>query len=259
MLRRRAPRLMCRVGSHAATVESGPNRPLSGSQRSANGRRGRSHAAHTAGTPGSRTRPVTGDTNVTMLEFRILGPLEVGSRVGSALARRPEAARAPRALLIRANEVVSTDRLIEDLWGESPAADGGDVAPELRLAAPQGPRAGAARHAAARVRARGRSARRSTLARFERLLRDARERASAERACEPAREALALWRGRAARGLRLRAVRAERDRAARGAAPGRARGADRRGARAGPTRGARRRARGARRASIRCASGFAGS
>jgi DNA-binding SARP family transcriptional activator len=55
-----------------------------------------------------------------VLEFRILGPLEVGSN-GNPLPLGGLKQRALlAALLVRANEVVSTDRLIEDLWGESP-------------------------------------------------------------------------------------------------------------------------------------------
>src|SRR6476620_2132112 len=50
------------------------------------------------------------------MEFRILGPLEVVD------ADRPLAlgGERQRALLTRANEVVSTDRLIDELWGMRP-------------------------------------------------------------------------------------------------------------------------------------------
>jgi DNA-binding SARP family transcriptional activator len=54
------------------------------------------------------------------VEFRVLGPLEViddGRAVPLGGARQ----RALLAILLtRANEVVSTDRLIDDLWGDSP-------------------------------------------------------------------------------------------------------------------------------------------
>ncbi|HEX6020474.1 MAG TPA: BTAD domain-containing putative transcriptional regulator, partial [Solirubrobacter sp.] len=54
------------------------------------------------------------------MEFRILGPLEV-----SANGRRVEIGGRKRrallaSLLLHANEVVSADRLIDELWGESP-------------------------------------------------------------------------------------------------------------------------------------------
>jgi DNA-binding SARP family transcriptional activator len=54
------------------------------------------------------------------MEFGILGPLEV--RDGSVLVRVPGVKeRALLAdLLVHAGRVVSTDRLVEDLWGEEP-------------------------------------------------------------------------------------------------------------------------------------------
>ena len=55
-----------------------------------------------------------------MLEFRILGPLEV-LRDGVAL---PLAGRNQRALLalllLHARETLSTERLVDHLWGEHP-------------------------------------------------------------------------------------------------------------------------------------------
>jgi DNA-binding SARP family transcriptional activator len=59
----------------------------------------------------------------TNVEFRILGPLEVVER-GRALTLGGPRQRALLALLLtRANEVVSTDRLIDELWGaEAPNA-----------------------------------------------------------------------------------------------------------------------------------------
>ena len=52
------------------------------------------------------------------MEFRILGPLEVVEQ-GRSLALGGARQRALLALLLtRANEVVSTDRLIDELWGE---------------------------------------------------------------------------------------------------------------------------------------------
>jgi predicted ATPase/DNA-binding SARP family transcriptional activator len=57
------------------------------------------------------------------MEFRLLGPLEVLADDGRPL---PLGGRRPRALLTRlllhANEPVSTDRLIDAIWGESPPA-----------------------------------------------------------------------------------------------------------------------------------------
>jgi predicted ATPase/DNA-binding SARP family transcriptional activator len=57
---------------------------------------------------------------MTRLEFRLLGPLEV-RRDGHPIALRGGKPRSVLAmLLLHAGEVVSTDRLIEALWGERP-------------------------------------------------------------------------------------------------------------------------------------------
>ena len=54
------------------------------------------------------------------IEFRILGPLEV-LKDGEAVQLGTRMQRALlAALLLRANEVTSTDRLIEDLWPSEP-------------------------------------------------------------------------------------------------------------------------------------------
>jgi DNA-binding SARP family transcriptional activator len=56
------------------------------------------------------------------VDFRILGPLEVADS-GRLLVVGPLKERALLALLLlRANEVVSRDRLIDELWGEEPPA-----------------------------------------------------------------------------------------------------------------------------------------
>ncbi len=56
----------------------------------------------------------------TPLDFRVLGPLQVASN-GTVLPLGGTKQRAVLALLLlRANEVVSLDRLIDELWGESP-------------------------------------------------------------------------------------------------------------------------------------------
>src|SRR5436853_2855781 len=56
------------------------------------------------------------------MDFRILGPLEVtdGERTIELGARRQRQLLA--ILLLHANEVVSSDRLIEDIWGAKPPA-----------------------------------------------------------------------------------------------------------------------------------------
>ena len=54
------------------------------------------------------------------MDFQVLGPLEV-HREGGQLALGPAKQRALLAiLLVHANELVSSDRLIEELWPEPP-------------------------------------------------------------------------------------------------------------------------------------------
>ncbi len=129
-------------------------------------------------------------------------------------------------LLLHANEVVATDRLIGELWGESPPAT---VAKSVQSYV-------------MRLRRELGSERLSTrppgyvlnvapdeldLAVFERL-RDEARRADPARAAQKLREALALWRGPPLADLAYEPFAQTRDRAARGAAARRARGADRR-------------------------------
>ena len=57
------------------------------------------------------------------MEFRLLGPLEV---LGDDGAPIPLGGKRPRALLtlllLNANDVVSTDRLVDGIWGDQPPA-----------------------------------------------------------------------------------------------------------------------------------------
>ncbi|MER5371212.1 BTAD domain-containing putative transcriptional regulator [Streptomyces sp. NPDC002722] len=57
------------------------------------------------------------------MRFRILGPLEVRAPRGTAGDLTPRAAKIRvvlATLLVRANEIVSVDSLIDELWGENP-------------------------------------------------------------------------------------------------------------------------------------------
>ena len=127
------------------------------------------------------------------VEVRLLGPLEVDVS-GRRLEVRRQKQRALLALLaLRAGEVVSTDRLIEELWGATPpkAAVGSlqNLVSELRKALgaellvtrPPG-----------YVLALDRD--RVDAHRFERIAREA-QAAPAESRARRLREALALWRG----------------------------------------------------------------
>src|SRR6516162_11426862 len=65
------------------------------------------------------------------MEFRILGPVEVAD--GGSLIALPEAQRALLAvLLLSANEVVSSDGLIEALWEEH-SPESGRTALQVRV------------------------------------------------------------------------------------------------------------------------------
>jgi DNA-binding SARP family transcriptional activator len=54
------------------------------------------------------------------VEFRLLGPLEAVAAGESLPLGGPKQRALLALLLIHANEVVSVDTLIEELWGESP-------------------------------------------------------------------------------------------------------------------------------------------
>ena len=203
------------------------------------------------------------------LEFRILGPLEVVAD-GQAL---PLGGQKPRALvallLLHAGEVVSTDRLIEELWGGSPPGTAHTVVQVYvsrlrKVLEPERAKGGEASLLVSRGPGYALMVEDGSLDlhRFQRLAREGREALTAGRAAEAASrfgEALALWRGPAlaefayepwaqsetARFEELRLVCLE-DRLEADLACGRH--AD-----------ARRRAGGARRTRIRCGSGSAAS
>lgn len=59
------------------------------------------------------------------MQVRILGPLEVEDELGRAVELGSPKAQALFALLVvHANHVLSTDRIIDELWGEQPPSDG---------------------------------------------------------------------------------------------------------------------------------------
>src|SRR5918995_508329 len=131
------------------------------------------------------------------IEFRILGPLEASSR-GQPLELGAGKQRALLVLLLlRAGEVVSTDRLIDALWGERPPPSALNsvhiYVSQLRKALGNG-----------RLQTHGRGyllalePEQLDLGRFERLLGDGREllaSGDAEGAAEALRAALGVWRG----------------------------------------------------------------
>lgn len=127
------------------------------------------------------------------MEFRVLGPLEV-SRDGRIVELRGSKRRVVLAILVlHANEVIRADRLIEEVWGEKPPTNASaalqnhisrlrkDLGGDVLVTKPWG--------YVLRV-----DPDEIDLARFERLLADARSLPAQERATLVA-EALALWRG----------------------------------------------------------------
>jgi DNA-binding SARP family transcriptional activator len=128
-----------------------------------------------------------------VLQFRILGPLEVVSD-GRALSLGGRNQRALLALLLlRAGQPVSVERLVDDLWGEHPPRTATTslqnavvqlrklLGPELVRTTPAGYVLELAGHDL-------------DLRRFEQLVREASAAAPAERAAL-LRDALGLWRG----------------------------------------------------------------
>jgi class 3 adenylate cyclase len=130
----------------------------------------------------------------SVLTFSVLGPLEVreGDRV-IALPRRKHRVLLA-VLLLRADEVVSTDALIEQLWGEKPPRTAKDALVNyvslLRKAL--GPDVLLTRDPGYVLDVRPEQ---TDLGRFERLAAGARATRSAGERAETLRQALALWRG----------------------------------------------------------------
>ena len=130
-----------------------------------------------------------------MLEFRILGPLEVWDGE-NAVELSGQRQRAVLALLaIHVGEVVPSERLITYLWGESPPPT---AATSLQNAVSQLRKALGADVVETRAPGYALRAERNAVdaRRFEQLLDEARS-AEAERRVTLVREALQLWRGQA--------------------------------------------------------------
>ncbi len=127
------------------------------------------------------------------MEFRLLGPLEVLEHDRSCELGGGKQRALLALLLLHANEVVPTERLIDELWGESPPAT---VAKGIqvyvsRLRKQLGDRRLVTRKPGYVLLV---DASELDVARFERLLADA-DGADPEVAARKLREALALWRG----------------------------------------------------------------
>ena len=128
-----------------------------------------------------------------MLEYRILGPVDVADETGSISLGGPKQRALLGLLLVNADAVVSTDRLVDQLWGEQPpkaaVASLQNFVAQLRkllgadalITKPPG--------YVLRVEPG-----QLDLHRFERLVTEARAQPAEQRA-QLLREALSLWRG----------------------------------------------------------------
>jgi DNA-binding SARP family transcriptional activator len=139
------------------------------------------------------------------VEFRILGPLEVveSGRLLPLGTLKEQALLA--VLLLHANEVVSRERLIDELWGETPPATAGKA---VQVYVSQLRKALAGNKSAIATRAGGYvfqvSLDQLDAARFQLLVGQAREQQAAgeiEEAAGRFREGLSLWRGTVLAGL----------------------------------------------------------
>jgi len=142
------------------------------------------------------------------VEYRILGPLEVVEGGEPVPLGRPKERLVLAVLLLSANEFVSRERLIDELWGESPPPTAGKAVnvfvSQLRKALTRdGLDPIATADGGYRI---GVEDDHLDVARLWGLLATARERVAAgelEAAAELLREALALWRGPTLAGLPL--------------------------------------------------------
>ena len=131
------------------------------------------------------------------MEFRILGPLEVWDDGGEVSLGGPKPRALLAVLLLHPNEVVPTDRLIDELWGDDSPEDATAAlrvnVSRLRKALPQDVLTTRSPGYVIRVEPDE-----LDLHRFERLVDEARgllARGLGSDASERLRDALALWRG----------------------------------------------------------------
>jgi DNA-binding SARP family transcriptional activator len=128
------------------------------------------------------------------MEIRLFGPLEVQAGDGEVPLRRRQQRSLVAVLALRAGEVVSTDRLVEDLWGAAP--------PRSALGSLQNTVAAVRRALGAEAVVTQPPGYRLALPadavdvhRFERLLATARGSDDAAERAPLLRQALELWRG----------------------------------------------------------------
>jgi DNA-binding SARP family transcriptional activator len=128
-----------------------------------------------------------------MLEFRILGPVEVVDETGPVTIGGQKQRALLGLLLLHAGEAVSTDRIVDELWGEQPPKTATTSLQNFvaQLRKLLGPDALVTKPPGYLLRV---EPDRLDAACFERLLTEARRAEPDERASK-LRDALALWRG----------------------------------------------------------------
>jgi DNA-binding SARP family transcriptional activator/streptogramin lyase len=135
------------------------------------------------------------------MEYRILGPLQVADQDREVLLGGGRQRSVLALLLLHANEVVPSERLIDQLWGDAPPPTAAktvqvyvsQLRKSLRNGEPDGPLLTRGRGYVLHVRPGE-----LDLERFERALaagRDALDADAPARAAELLRDGLALWRG----------------------------------------------------------------
>jgi class 3 adenylate cyclase len=138
---------------------------------------------------------------MSLLEVLLLGPLEAAVEGRQVELRRRKQRELVALLALRAGEVVSTDRLVDELWGETPpkAAVGSlqNLVSELRKVLPPDILVTRAPGYVLEIERDAVDAHR-----FERLARESRDADPQQRATQ-LREALALWRGPALADIQL--------------------------------------------------------
>jgi DNA-binding SARP family transcriptional activator/DNA-binding beta-propeller fold protein YncE len=142
----------------------------------------------------------------TEVEFHVLGPLEVIADGGFLPLGGAKQRAVLAILLLHANEVVGRDRLIDELWGESPPESAANMLQGYisHLRKTLEPSSVRGQHELIVSRPPGYLLKilpdQLDAARFEQLAKEGKrslDNGDAEAAAERLREALALWRGRA--------------------------------------------------------------
>jgi len=128
-----------------------------------------------------------------VLEYRILGPVEVADENGPVALGGPRQRALLGLLLLNAGAVVSTDRIIDQLWSEHPPKTATTSLQNFvsQLRRLLGGEAVVTKPPGYMLRLESEQL---DAARFERLLAEARQAETGERAMK-LRDGLALWRG----------------------------------------------------------------